>query len=635
MNCSECRELLVGYVENLLDQQQSKSVELHLKDCAACRAEAQQTRAIRERLISNGRVAGQSDIENAVMDAIMRKQALELRKTGVEKQHKNFWRLVMRNRLAQLAAAAVIIIAVFAGIYFITGKAPEVTCCAWADIIRPIMNAQTAEFDIIVGEEGKSPVIHDMVMKSKIRRTMEGLEDSVSIIDLETARILTLEHKDKKATYYDLKGLPQMPNYMDQLRNVIAVLEDSPYFVVDELGELEIDGQLLYGFQAKHPHVNIVLYVDPATALPVRIEQEEGQMKIICKNIMFDVPMDESLFSMDVPEGYKVEQQELDLLGSTEADFIEGLRVQAEVLGDGIFPDDVAVEHYLKMASAWKDKFDKLSMSDDEKTALGVKLQKGLMFIRFFKGEGKWYYAGKDVKLGDANTAIFWYKPAGSQTYHVIYGDLTIEDVNEEDLPQPVEEETPEPIGYQQWDKMEFIGVQNDRWHITASGQVEAHAHLRITKAPADTSIMTVTLPYSDANIVSVTLGDLSLPFNKSKWLRRFDVNLPIGKMNIGLTDINFVWTMPLDKLEKASYGYRAELAGLIPVGSYSLTIALDKGCGYVFSEEFSEEPSKPTLLVFASGDTWVPRDTIGETIQEPKSYFGSCGIPIEPEDKL
>jgi len=80
-----------------------------------------------------------------------------------------------------------------------------------------------------------------------------------------------------------------------------------------------------------------------------------------------------------------------------------------------------------------------------------MKYSKGLMFIRFFKGEGKWIYAGKGVKIGDANTAIFWYRPAGSATYHVIYGDLSVEDVNENELPQPVDEEPAESIEDQQW----------------------------------------------------------------------------------------------------------------------------------------------------------------------------------------
>jgi len=60
----------------------------------------------------------------------------------------------------------------------------------------------------------------------------------------------------------------------------------------------------------------------------------------------------------------------------------------------------------------------------------------GLLFIRLFKGEGKWHYAGNGIKLGDAETPIFWYQPKDSETYRVIYGDLTVEDVAPKDLPQ-------------------------------------------------------------------------------------------------------------------------------------------------------------------------------------------------------
>jgi hypothetical protein len=65
-----------------------------------------------------------------------------------------------------------------------------------------------------------------------------------------------------------------------------------------------------------------------------------------------------------------------------------------------------------------------------------MRFGQGLVFIRFFKGEDKWHYAGKGVQLGDADAAIFWYRPKDSETYRVIYGDLTVEDVTAEDLPE-------------------------------------------------------------------------------------------------------------------------------------------------------------------------------------------------------
>ena len=146
--------------------------------------------------------------------------------------------------------------------------------------------------------------------------------------------------------------------------------------------------------------------------------------------------MDESLFSMEVPEDYTVNQSELDLMSATEEEFIEGLRIWAELLGDGYFPTSVAVEEYIRQIPMIEKKFEQLELSDEEKLQLGLKLNRYLLFIRFFKGEGKWHYAGNGVKLGDAEKAIFWYRPTGSETYRVIYGDLTVEDATPENLPQ-------------------------------------------------------------------------------------------------------------------------------------------------------------------------------------------------------
>ena len=346
----------------------------------------------------------------------------------------SIWRTIMKSPITKIAAAVIVIAGVLIAMHFAGLSTATVT---FADVIKPIINAKTAVLDIIVGdEEAGGPVIHDEIKGPRIRRTMSTMEDVVSIIDLETSRILTLTISKKEAAYVDLKGLPSMPNYMEILRNLIKGLQENPHFEVEELGTQEIDGQEAIGFSARHPKAEITIWANPETALPIRIEQVSGQMKIICKNVKFDVQMDESLFSMDVPEGYTSQQVELDLMGSTEEDFIEGLRVRAEVFGDGQFPDSVSVEDYLKEAPTLEKKMEGLGLSDEQELEMGMKLSRHLLFIRFFKGQGQWHYAGGGVKLGDSETAIFWYQPEGSETYRVIYGDLSVKDVSAENLPE-------------------------------------------------------------------------------------------------------------------------------------------------------------------------------------------------------
>jgi hypothetical protein len=352
--------------------------------------------------------------------------------TSVSKRPLNIREIIMKSKIIKLAVAAVIFVAAGVTVYHFWAGTPT-----FAQVIKPILNAQTAVFDVIVGQEtADGPVIHDMVMGSRIRRTLSNIPNTVSIIDLESSKILSLTIPTKEAVYIDLKGLPSIPNYMDGLRNLIVKLQEYPEFKVEELGQQDIAGQRLIGFRAIHPRIEITIWADPVTALPVRIEQNEGQMIVVCKNIQFDVPMDESLFSMDIPDGFTQQQAVIDLQDSTEQDFIEGLRIRAEIFGDGQFPDGVAVEDYLKQAPAMGKKFEDMKLSKEEQNKIGMKLSKHLLFIRFFKGQGQWHYAGKDVKLGEADKAIFWYQPKDSTTYRVIYGDLTVRDVIPEDMPK-------------------------------------------------------------------------------------------------------------------------------------------------------------------------------------------------------
>jgi len=524
------------------------------------------------------------------------------------------WRTIMKSRMTKLAAAAVIIIAVLIGLHFIAN--PFEATVTFAEVVQPILNAQTAILDIIIGEEDAGgPVIHDMVRGSRIRRTLSSVKTAVSIIDLETGRILSLDSEKKEAEYIDLKGLPSIPNYMEILRNLITELQDIPDFVVEELGEQESQGRRVIGFRATHPKAEITIWADPETALPVRIEQEGGQMKVICKNLMFDVRMDESLFSMDVPEGYTQRQTELDLFSATEEDFIEGLRICAEMFGDGQFPEGVAVEDYLKQAPVMGKKIEELELSKEEETKLGMKLRQHLLFIRFFKGEGKWHYAGKGVKLGDAETPIFWYCPMGSETYRVIYGDLSVRDMAPEDLPEPLsaEEKAQRNQAHQQWSGSEFVGTQEDLWYVTGSGDIEVRSDITLRKRPEDTTVIPIALPYKSGKLHKVTMGGAPIAFRQVKD-GQYELEVAPARLSETETKMQCRWTLSLNALERANYGYRAVLKSLIPVVSYKLTVSLGPESNY----EYTKAPEQQSFTPFSCNS------------KSPNMHFGSCGLLMQ-----
>ncbi|MHC4580652.1 MAG: hypothetical protein ACYS14_04290, partial [Planctomycetota bacterium] len=172
-------------------------------------------------------------------------------------------------------------------------------------------------------------------------------------------------------------------------------------------------------------------------ALPIRIEARIGQeFSFTMKNFEFDAVVDESLVSMEVPDGYALQKTDVELGNSTEEDFVESLRIWAGMIGDGTFPETVGSQSAMKEMPTLVQKVDALQVSEEQGTQIGISFARGLMFHQMLENQGgEWHYTGAGVKLGDADTPVFWYQPQGQQTYRVIYGDLSVKDLAAEDLP--------------------------------------------------------------------------------------------------------------------------------------------------------------------------------------------------------
>ncbi len=434
MNCAECKELLVEYTEGLLEDSRHQAVLSHLKDCPTCQNEQTELSGLRDRLVANGRTVAKNDLENDVMNQIVREQNIRLKAATKAGTGLKLRRIIMKSPITRMAAAAAIIIATLVGVNFLGGTV------TFADVVKPILNARTMILDLIVGDEETSPLMHEIVAGSRIRRTISNLENTVQIIDLEGAKILVLDTKEKQAIYTDIKGYVQegTKNYVDFLRKVIINLQDDPD--IQELGEQQLDGQKTIVFVARGPNEEVKIWADPETAIPIRVELQAGQLFAVMKNFEFDVPIDDSLISMDVPAGYTLQETEFDLSDATEQDFIDSLRIWAEVLLDGSFPEAIGTESTMKQMPLLVEKLPSLGLPEEEMMQMPIKFARGMLFLQIYETSGEWHYAGADVQLGDADTAIFWYLPKDSETYRVIYGDLSVEDVAPENLPSQISE---------------------------------------------------------------------------------------------------------------------------------------------------------------------------------------------------
>lgn len=427
MNCDTCKERLVAYLEGLLDDPQKQQVDDHLQACDACRAELEGLRTLQARLDANGKAVAQSNVEDEVMSRIAREQNTRPKAAPQTGTGLRIRRLIMKSPMVKLtAAAAVIAVALLVIVPFGGGTV------TFAEVIQPILSAHTVIVDTIVGKDETGPVIHDIVKGSMIRRTASNMSN-VMVLDLDGGRMLTFDPQTKGAAYIDIEGplAEGTKSYLGLVREIVTRLEhtDAP---VKELGRQEVDGRQAVGFQVSEANMTLTIWADPEKAVPIRIEMLQGQSFTILKNIEFDVPVEDSLVSMEVPPGYALYEGQLDMSEFTEEDFVETLRLWAQHVREGEFPDSMTLEDLMSAPI----EIEQLDLPAEETMQLGTRLARGYLFLNFLAHGSGYEYRGKGAKLGDREKAVFWYRPEGSATYRVIYGDLRVEDVAAEDLPE-------------------------------------------------------------------------------------------------------------------------------------------------------------------------------------------------------
>jgi hypothetical protein len=430
MKCTETKELLVAYVEGLLEESEKQAVEEHLKDCPACQAELKELAGLHDRLVTNGKALAQSNLEKDVMNQVIREQNTRLKAATRATEALKIRRTIMKSSMTKIAVAAVIVIA--AAILL----NPFGSSVTFADVVKPILNAKTMILNLIIGGDESGTTIHEIVVGSRIRRTMSNIPTLTQILDLDSGKMLVLESEGKTASIVDIQGPVQegTKSYVEFLRQVINQVKDGK---VEKIGEQVIDGQKAIGFVGKSQNEQVTIWADPKTAHPVRIELQVGQMFTVMKNFEFDAPVDAALVNMDAPAGYQFKEMPFDLSSATEQDFIESLRIWADIIGDGVFPEAVDTEATMKQMPALIEKLKQRNISEEEGTRIGMTFGRGMLFHQMLDTGGvTWHYAGSGVKLGDASKPVFWYRPQGSQTYRVIYGDLSVKDVAPEDLPK-------------------------------------------------------------------------------------------------------------------------------------------------------------------------------------------------------
>lgn len=313
---------------------------------------------------------------------------------------------------------------------------------AFEQVVETFAAAETAQFDMVVTVQGQPPqkMKAYFLDPARFRQEMEG--GHVNITDWEKGKIVGLDSGNMQATVFNLVGLSdekreqmrKSGNQFEAIREMLSRASTDPNIKVQKLGEKVVDGKPTQGFRVENGASPMTLWVDETSKLPVRIESTmvgPPKTAVVMTNYQFNIDLDESLFRLDVPEGYTVTENDMDVTPADESDFLDSLRTVCEV-ADGTFPDSidtiglsVIAAKYVKKMGLGKDGPNK------EQMQAIFKLTRGLTFVTRLPVDSEAHYAGQGVKLNEGGRVIFWYRPEGEQQYRVVHADLKVSNAAE------------------------------------------------------------------------------------------------------------------------------------------------------------------------------------------------------------
>ena len=277
---------------------------------------------------------------------------------------------------------------------------------------------------------------------------------AVQVFDMSQGKMLQIMPSQKMAMLMRMENMPKNDPRTQQsifnMREMIASARSGQMGMkVESLGEEVVDGRRVAKFSVGNEMMNMKIWADPKTALPTRMEatMDMGMSAhVVMDDFRGNEPLDESLFSLDAPEGYKLQEVKMDASMPKIADLGNLLRFMAEQK-EKTLPDKLPSmkdwQRLIEPVMKAKSKDFKGGKPEDMKPGqmqamidTMMPAMRGIQFTATLTKENDWRYDGKGVKLDAPNRPIFWYKPAESEKYQVLYADLSVKELAKDALPK-------------------------------------------------------------------------------------------------------------------------------------------------------------------------------------------------------
>jgi outer membrane lipoprotein-sorting protein len=319
----------------------------------------------------------------------------------------------------------------------------------FAEVVGKIQKAHTLAYTMTTQVPGQVKVPVRILFKEPGRMRSESVPATgpVVIFDSVAGRRMFLDPTAKTALLLE-GSLPGEPKAGSP---DLAVSEaEGLRHLADKKGEL-VGEKLIGKIQAKGfrvvqaPGYETLVWADPQTRLPVQVDVSgpfgDLTFHATISDIQLDPELDDSLFSLEPPQGYTPTKQSLAALGDKDEGTPESaistlLRAYAQKNG-GSFP---------KRIDDWRGYGEALVAANTKKPAMAEAMRVANVVARvqvfLLDRKGDYTYKPEGVKLGEADKMLLWYKAKGKETYRALFGDLRVAEVTADRLPAA---EKPQP----------------------------------------------------------------------------------------------------------------------------------------------------------------------------------------------
>ena len=215
-----------------------------------------------------------------------------------------------RTRLRRIMIGATGIAAAAALVVMFLANGPAgVTNLAFAQIQEAVSNTKSLRCRFLDFHGEQDPYVTTTISAFGLGSRAEGSDSSVSVTNLKARRSIRIDHRNRTAQisqlYLERGDERDGDVFMEKIRNL-------PASGAKERGSTVFNGKKVLRF-AFALDGNFVVFVDPATRLPVRMEMtlEKGlpggkPFREVVTDFVFDAPVEESLLEIKAPPGYAV-----------------------------------------------------------------------------------------------------------------------------------------------------------------------------------------------------------------------------------------------------------------------------------------------------------------------------------------